>query len=245
MKLTGNTVLITGGSEGIGFALAKALVADNRVIVCGRSEEKLARAKSEVPELLTHVCDITDPVQRRAMIGWLLRSHPDFDVLVNNAGSKRFTDLLSGRDLESAMTDDLAVNFTAPIMLTMELLPHLRSRPEAAIVNMTTGLVYLPKAEQAFYCAAKAALHSYSQSLRWVLGDSPVAIHEVLLTLVATNFHGGQVPTNIKAISPDEAARLALKGIRQGEREISIGKAALAPWLALFAPQRGMGIVNR
>jgi uncharacterized oxidoreductase len=247
MEITGNTVLITGGSEGIGLALAKRLAPENTVIVCGRSSEKLTRARAEVPGLLTEVCDITLAAERHAMVARIMASFPSLNVLFNNAGAKHRTPLCSDAQqvLAEAMAQDMALNFTAAASLTLELLPQLRAQPTAAVVKMTTGLVHLPKAEQAFYCAAKAALRSFSQSLSWACKSSSVTIHEVQLTLVATNFHQGVVPKNIAAITADDAARITLAGLGKGKREIAVGKAALAPWLALLAPTRGMAIVNR
>lgn len=245
MELVAHTILITGGSEGIGFSLAQKLAADNTVIICGRSAEKLAHAKAVCPAIHTEACDITDESQRRAMVERVLRQFPQLNILINNAGAKRRTDLLREEGIEAAMRHDMALNFTAPVELCTALLPHLRALPAAAVVNVTTGLVHLPKAEQAFYCAAKAALHSYTQCLRWQLRGSKVKVFEVLLTLVNTNFHQGQLPNNIAAISPDEAAQLTLRGIEQEKRENYIGKAALARWFALLAPERGMAIVNR
>jgi uncharacterized oxidoreductase len=245
MKLTSNTILITGGSEGIGYALAKRLVTDNTVIICGRSYEKLANAKAGAPGLHIETCDITNDKERQAMIERVLSAWPDLNVLINNAGGKYHTDLLSGDTTDEAMEMDMALNFTAPVSLTMAILPHLRAQPFAFIINMTTGLVHLPKAAQTFYCTGKAALHSFSQSLRWTLKGSQVEVYEVLLTLVATNFHQGHIPDNITSISADEAAKLTIKGIKRGKHEVAIGKAKLVHWLALLAPVRGMAIVNK
>lgn len=245
MNLKGHTILITGGSEGIGFSLAQSLAPDNKVIICGRSEHKLARAKELCSDLHTETCDVSNETQRRAMVERVLDLYPQLNMLINNAGAKQHTDLLRNEGVDAAMTQDMALNFAAPVALCTELLPHLRSQPKAAIVNMTTGLVYLAKEEQAFYCAAKAALHSYTQSLRWALRDSVVGVFEIYLTLVNTNFHQGNLPKNISAISPDEAARLALRGIRHGKKEVYIGKASLARWLSVLAPEKGMSIVNR
>lgn len=244
MNLRGNTILVTGGSEGVGFALARALVDHNRVIVCGRSEEKLRRAQSEVPELHTRVCDITDGNQRGELLSALERDFPDLNILVNNAGGGHPLDPLDPAAAEVALDADMALNFTAPTELITRLLPRLRARPRAAIVNITTGLVYLPKAELAFYCAAKAALHSYSRSLRWALRGEPVEVCEVLLPLVDTNFHRGRLPQNIPAISAEQAARLALKGMLRGAGELRPGKSALARWLDFLAPRRGLAAVN-
>lgn len=245
MDLRDNTILITGGSEGVGLALAQMLAPRNTVIICGRDEAKLARARERVGGVHTEACDVTDVAQRHAMVQRLLHQYPRLNVLINNAGAKRRTDLLSNEGTSGAMAHDMALNFEAPVALSTELLPHLRSVPNAAIINMTTGLVHLPKAEQAFYCAAKAALHSYTQCLRWALKGSTVSVYEVLLSLVDTRFHQGRLPEGVRAIRPEQAARQALKGIRRGKAEVYVGKAALAPWLAVFAPKAGMSIVNR
>ncbi len=243
MKLSENTVLITGGSEGVGLALARALIANNRVIVCGRSEEKLRRAKAQLPGLHTEVCDVTDAAQRDSLLSRLRGDFPELNLLINNAGGKWPCDLLDPA-CSAALVADMALNFTAPVALTSQLLPLLRERPRAAIVNITSGLVYLPKAEQAFYCAAKAALHSYSRSLRWALRDSAVSVCEVLLPLVGTNFHRGRPPRNLRAISAERAAELVLKGVASGARELRPGKSALARWLDFLAPHRGLAAVN-
>lgn len=245
MKLSGNTILITGGSEGIGLAMARRLAPHNTVIICGRNQHKLEQAQSELPGIITEVCDVTHDGERQALLARVLGRYPGLNVLINNAGAKTRTNLLTGEGVADGLSYDTELNFTAPAALCGELLPHLLLQRGAAIVNMTTGLVYLPKAEQAFYSAAKAALHSYTQSLRWVLKDAPVSVHEVLLTLVDTNFHQGKLPTNIPAISADEAAMVSLDGLQRGKRQIHVGRAALARWVALLAPQRGMAIVNK
>lgn len=245
MQLSGNTILITGGSEGIGFELAKALVPENTVIICGRNENKLARAKAELPQILTEVCDVTDEIQRDALVKRVLNSHPRLNVLINNAGGRHRIDLLRGDGIEAALNYDTVLNFIAPASLCGKLIEHFQTQPKAAIVNISTGLVYLPKAVQPFYCTAKSALHSYTKSLRWALKGSSVRVFEVFMTLVDTNFHKGELPKTIRAMSAQEAARLTLKGIGRGAEEIHIGKAALARWIALAAPRKGMAFVNR
>lgn len=243
MQLSGNTILITGGSEGIGFELARILAPDNIVIICGRSREKLDRAKSILPQLITEVCDVTDEARRDELTKRVLFNHPKLNVLVNNAGGRHRVDLKIGDGVEAALGPDLALNFSAPAALCTALLPHLLAR-RAAVVNISTGLVHLPKAVQPFYCAAKAALHSYTRSLRWALRGSSVRVFEVFMTLVDTNFHQGELPKTIKAMTPQEAARLTLEGIRRDKEEIYIGKAGLARLLAFVAPEKGMKILN-
>jgi len=245
MKLIGDTILITGGSEGIGFALARALEPNNTVIICGRRQRKLDHAKSLCNGLHTEVCDVTDTAQRQAMVKRLLSLFPTLNVVINNAGAKQPTDLVNNEGLNAAMNRDMSLNFSAPAELCTELLPHLRSQAKACIVNMTTGLVYLPKAKQAFYCAAKSALHSFTLSLAWALKESSVEVCEVSLPLVDTQFHQSGLPKNMQAMKPEEAANKALRGIRKGKNPVYVGKTLLAHCLSLIAPDTGMSIVNR
>lgn len=244
MRLQDNTILITGGSEGVGLALAQALAQHNTVIVCGRSAAKLAAAQRAVPGLHTLACDLRDRAQLQALIADATSTYPALNILINNAGGRTRTKLDGSAAMHQAMDDDFALNFVAPAALATGLLPHLQARPPAAILNVGTGLAHLPKVEQPFYCAAKAALHSFSMSLRWAARGSGVAVHEVLLPLVDTPFHGGSLPTTMAALSARDAADKILVALHRDLEEAAIGKAALAPWLARLAPGIGMKMIN-
>lgn len=244
MKLTDNTILITGGSEGIGLELARALAPGNTVIICGRSEAKLAKAKAALPGVVTMVCDVTVAAQRGELVSEIQQAYPSFNLLINNAGGRQVTDLIADKGFEAALSADLDLNFNAPVSLCQGLLNHLRAQPTAAIVNVTTGLVYLPKTAYPFYCAAKAALRSYTQSLRWALRDTHLSVHEVLMPLVDTPFHQGQLPNTIRAMSAKSAAKQALQGIAAHKPEIHVGKSSLVRWLAFLIPQKGLAVIN-
>lgn len=245
MKLIDNTILITGGSEGIGLEMARALVSDNTVIICARDEAKLARAKASLPDVIVKRCDVTDASQRTDLVSEVLHAHPKFNLLINNAGGRQMTDLAGGEGVEAALRSDLALNFDAPVWLCQHFLNHLRTQPAAAIVNVTTGLVHLPKAAYPFYCAAKSALHSYTQSLRWALRDTNISVFEALMPLVDTAFHQGQLPTTIRAMTADMASKKALQGIASNKLDIHVGKSALMRWLAFAMPRKGLAIVNQ
>jgi uncharacterized oxidoreductase len=245
MKLTDNTILITGGSEGIGLEMARALAPRNTVIICGRSKAKLDQAKTSLPGVVTMVCDVSVAVQREALVSEIVQAYPKFNLLINNAGGRQVADLLGGKGVEAALSADLGLNFTAPVSLCQELMNHLQAQPAAAIVNVTTGLVYLPKAAQPFYCAAKAALRSYTQSLRWALRDTDIGVFEVLMPLVDTSFHQGQLPTTVRAMSAETAAKQALQGVGSDKLDIHVGKSSLMSWLAFLMPRKGLAIVNK
>ncbi|WNO08026.1 SDR family oxidoreductase [Teredinibacter sp. KSP-S5-2] len=247
MKLSGNTILITGGSEGIGLELAKQLHPNNQIIICGRTEEKLNQAKSHTPSLHTIQCDITDKNQVKSMLEQIQKEHKKIDVLINNAGSKTETNLRTDNEDTTLkkLEQDFAINYYAPINLIHQYLPLLKRTEQAAIINITTGLIYLPKAQQAFYCAAKSALHSYTQSLRWSLQDTGIQIIEVIMPLVNTNFHKGTLPSSIEAMPANIAAQKTIRAIRQDKHEIRLGKSNLARYLAYFLKKTGMRLINQ
>jgi len=245
MHFAGNTILITGGSEGIGLEMARLLVRENTVIICGRGKDNLAKAKAELPMLVTEICDVTDEAQRNAFVERVLSTYPELNILVNNAGGRNVVDLTSGDGVIEALRSDTELNYHAPVSMCTRLLGHLRTRQSAAIVNITSGLVYIPKTAYPFYCAAKSALHSYTMSLRRELKGSDVRVFEVFMALVDTKFHKGGLPRSTRAISAEEAAVETLRGLARGKEDIYIGKSSLVRWLGFFAPDKGMGMVNR
>ena len=181
MKPDGHVVLITGGATGIGFALAaKFLAMGNRVIVVGRNEAALQKAKQLLPEISTCVADVSRDSDRERLVAL----YPDITVLVNNAGVQVYKPIAESTPQE--VEQEISINFTAPILLSLTFLPLLRSRKSAAIINITSGLALVPKQATAIYCATKAALHSTSQSLRWQLEGSSVRVFEVLPPFVET-----------------------------------------------------------
>lgn len=191
MKISGNTVLITGGATGIGLALAEALLArGNEVIICGRRRARLAAARARHPALHTRVADVGRTSGRRALLDWVLRRFPDLNVLVNNAGVQRVVDFRHGpRDLP-LVDEELSTNLAAPIHLSAMFIPHLRRRREAAIVNISSGLGFTPLAVVPVYCATKAAIRAWSLSLRHQLRQTRVRVFEVAPPIVPTELAG-------------------------------------------------------
>ncbi|MCB1693623.1 MAG: SDR family NAD(P)-dependent oxidoreductase, partial [Pseudomonadales bacterium] len=240
-EMKGKTILITGGSEGVGLELARQLVENNKVIVCGRSQEKLDTAKSQLPSLIVRRCDVTDPAQRQTLIESVVADFPGLSVLLNNAGAKTLTPTLPFD--AAARRQDFALNFEAAVELIDLVLPHFLSRPDAMIVNVTTGLVYVPKAGQAWYCAAKSALSSVTRSLRWALRNTSVSVVEVALPVVATAFHGEEPASG--AMNADLAARQMLDALDNGSVHIDIGKSRLARFVSAFFPVGSLRFINK
>ncbi len=177
MKINGNTILITGGATGIGFALAQAFVRENNeVIICGRREQKLSEAKSKLPQIHTRVCDLSKEKEREALYNWVKSNFGDLNILVNNAGIQRMVDFKKGISNLSVGENEIDINLTAPIYLSAYFIQDLIKQKESAIINVSSGLAFVPIAFMPVYCATKAAIHSFSLSLRHQLKDTSIKV---------------------------------------------------------------------
>jgi uncharacterized oxidoreductase len=189
MQMTGNTVLVTGGGTGIGRGLAESLHRlGNRVIIAARRSEPLRAVAKDNPGMQVLSLDQGDPADIRRFATQLTDGYPDLNVVVNNAGIQRVEDLTSSNVGFAEQT--VAINLLGPIRLISALLPSLLRRPRATIVNVTSGLAFMPSALTPTYCATKAALHSYTQSLRFQLRDTAVQVIEIIPPQVQTALQG-------------------------------------------------------
>jgi uncharacterized oxidoreductase len=221
MRTSNNTVLITGGASGIGLALARRFVtAGSTVIVCGRREAKLREAKDSEGRLQTLVADVSTSAGRAALVESALRDFPALNVLVNNAGIQRRI-RLADQEPWDVTREELAINLDAPIHLTRLLLPHLMSKPDAAIINISSGLAFAPLARTPVYSATKAALHSFTLSLRHQLKDTPVKVIEIAPPAVDTDLGGPGLHTF--GVNVDEFADAAFARLAGEELEIGYG----------------------
>ena len=225
MTPTHHTVLITGGATGIGFALAKKFhAAGNREILAGRREDVLHQAAAQLSGCLIAVADVSQETDRERLV----RDFPDVSILVNNAGVQ-FTQPFATQTAEQ-IAQEININLTAPAQLTLAFLPILTAQREAAVVNVSSGLAIVPKETCAVYCASKAALHSFSQTLRWQLENTPVRVFELMPPMVATPMSQGKGHAHLK-ISPDELADEFWRDFQRNRYEIMGGKTKLLYWL--------------
>ncbi len=241
MNQSGNTVLITGGTSGIGLALARELIArGNTVLICGRDEARLRTAESRLPGVLAIRADVARAEDRADLAERIRSEAPALNVLVNNAGVLHLSDPTSPRHLEE-LEEEIGVNLVGPVALTTELLPLLRANPQPTIVNVTTGFVYVPGAHNAPYSATKAALHVMTQSLRYRLRETNVRVVEVVPPVVDTamtaHYRG-------KKETPENVARAIAAGLTAGKDEIVIGMSNMARLLARVAPRFAFRMIN-
>ena len=191
MKTTGNTILVTGGGSGIGLALAQRWHdAGNKVIITGRSAAKLDAAIAGRPDMTAISLDVTDTDAIARFAADVMAQHPDINVLVNNAGIMASEDASTRRDLTHAEAT-VVTNILGPIRLTDALVDHLAAQPDAAIVNVTSGLAFVPLPKAPTYSATKAAMHSYSVALRIQL-EGRVEVIELAPPAVRTDLTPGQ-----------------------------------------------------
>ncbi len=228
MKLSGNTLLITGGATGIGLGLARALAPENRVLICARRADRLAQARAQIPALETFSCDAASLQGRRDLVEGALRTAPDLNVLINNAGVQHRIDLLEGAEDRGGRYEEIAINLEAPIHLSELFIPHFRRLDSAAIVNVTSGLAFVPYAAVPIYCATKAAMHSFSLSLRHQLRNTSVRVYEVAPPLVQSELHdhqGGPV-LSTSGMPTDEFVSACLHGLQEDVYTNLVGPVA-------------------
>ncbi len=229
MKTSGNVVLITGGGTGIGLALAEALMREgNDVMICGRREEKLREAAERLPGVHIRRCDVADMAERRALMDWVTGNFPGFNILVNNAGIQREIDFTRGEEDLAGQEDEIVINLQAPARLSALAIPALKKQGTAAIVNISSGLGFIPIARMPLYCATKAAIHSFSLSLRHQLNKTPVRVFEVIPPTVDTGLDRGareRRGQKDRGISAEEVAVATMQALKEDQFEAAIGRA--------------------
>lgn len=232
MKTKGHKVLITGASEGIGRALASRFSKlGNTVIAVARNKQRLEELTKEYPYVIPFVCDIAKPSELEQLSLFVEQQHPDVSVLINNAGIQynyMFTDEIH---LLNKIDYEVQVNFVAPLKLIALLLPILKQQPEAAIVNVSSGLGLVPKQSAPVYCGTKAGIHIFSKALRYQLQH--VRVFEIIPPLVDTNMTKGR---GRKKQSPDQLVDEFIQAFERNRYEVNIGKVKLLRLINRIAP---------
>lgn len=241
MKLEGRTILVTGGSAGIGLAFAaKFLELGNTVIITGRSQKKLDAAKAAHPKLHTIQCDASDTTAVKALGERITSDFPGLDVLFNNAGIFTFRDLGTQADDLLELTKEIDINLSGAIRTVSVLVERLEANG-GTIINVSSGLAYVPLQAAPIYCATKAGLHSYTIGLRQQL-EGRVEVIELMPPAVRTDLTS-DLPEDggFKIISTDELLTATFKKLRSGALEIRPGQANQLHWMSRMAP----GFINK
>ena len=243
MEISNSTIIITGGSSGIGFEMCRQLIQRrNKIIICSRSSDKLALAKKQLPDLLIYQCDISQQAECVSFAEWIIQNHPETNVLINNAAIVSCTNFVEDELILEKMNDEVATNLTAPIRLIKLLYPILIRNNNSKIINITTGLIYVPRTIYTFYNATKSALHSFTQVLRSQLQNEEIQIIEVMFPAVDTPWHKGNSPKI--AITAEKAVSEMLKGITSGKVEIRVSKVRLLYFISRVAPKFAFKKIN-
>ncbi|MBU7584105.1 MAG: SDR family oxidoreductase [Nostoc sp. TH1S01] len=239
MSTQGNTVLITGGSSGIGLALArKFLQAQNRVIITGRDSQKLADVKKVFPDIITEVADLTDVNALQK----LANRYPNVNILINNAGIQYNYEFMNQEITPELIDAELRTNLIAPLQLIKLMLPNLQRKPKAAIVNVSSGLALVPKQSAPVYCGSKAGIHIATKALRWQLETTSIKVFEIIAPLVDTPMTQGRGKGKI---SPDALVEEFWHDFTRDRYEMRIGKTKLLFFLNRWFPQIAEKILRR
>ncbi len=227
MKLTGNTIFITGGGSGIGRALAEELhKLGNQVIISGRRRDRLRETIKANAGMQAVELNVEDPASIQAVAGRLIQDFPKLNVLVNNAG------IMQGDDVSQAMPDEVVVstittNLMGPMRVTSALIDHLKEQEGATVINVTSGLAFVPLALNATYCATKAALHSYTMSLRYKLKDSGVKVLELAPPYVQTELTGDRQKNDPQAMPLGEYIEETMQLLGTDAEEILVERVKM------------------
>jgi len=218
MQLSNNKILITGGAIGIGLGLTERFIKEgNTVIICGRRESVLKEVADKHPGLITKVCDLAVEAERVALLKWVEAEHPDLDVLVNNAGIQNWMNITDADFFERAKTE-IATNIEAPLHLISLFvgLPALKT-----IINVTSGLSFVPFAKVPVYSASKAFFHSYTHSIRYLLKDKGIGVIECIPPALNTDLGGPGLHDHAPPVS--EFIESIFKQLADGKNELTFG----------------------
>ena len=241
MNLSKNTILITGGASGIGFELAKQLQQrGNTILITGRDQAKLAKAKKLLPQIHTFQSDVSDAKAITQLFERVTKDFPELNILINNAGIMRTINVHEeGGGLED-ITREIETNLSGPVRMVKQFLPHLKKKAAAAVVNVSSGLAFVPLPMSPVYCATKAGLHSFTLSLRVQLKKTAVKVFELAPPATQTELLDATDPEDMKGVAimnvTDMVAE-AIKGMEKDQFEIRPGQSNQLKMMSRIAPQ--------
>lgn len=237
MKLSNNKILITGGASGIGLGLTERFIRENNtVIICGRRESVLKEVSDKHPSVITRVCDVSVEQERTALYDWISSNHSDLNVLVNNAGIQRWMNI-TDTDFYDRVKDEISTNIEAPLHL-MSLFINLQSLD--TIMNVTSGLAFVPLTKVPVYCATKAFFHSFTLSARHLLKARNIEVVEIIPPALNTDLGGKGLHDAFPPVS--DFIQSIFEQLKQGKMELTFG---FSEAMVKATPEEVKGAFNR
>lgn len=241
MNMQNNTILITGGTGGFGFEFASKLLAlGNTVIITGRNREKLNEVKSKLPEVHTIESDVSNSDDIISLHSMVTSKFPDLNIIINNAGEMRKISLHHEHTLTN-ITREIEINLMGPIRMVQQFLPHLKTKRNAAIINVTSGIALMPFPISPIYSASKSGLRSFTQALRVQLKNTEIKVIELVApgssTPLNDKFKNEQGFNASALMAPEKIVDAAIKGMKNDSNEVFPGLAKLMRVLSRIAPK--------
>lgn len=248
MDIKNSTILITGGTSGIGLEMTKQLLAHGAadLIITGRDADKLVQIRKELPQIHTFQSDVSKPEDVRKLYTLVTEQFPNLNIIINNAGIMRNLDLRDHSLSLENITSEIDINLVGTMRMVHQFLPHLLNRPSAAIVNISSGLAFIPFPVSPMYSAAKAGVHAYTQVLRLQLKATSVKVIELAPPATDTSLGDpfvGLVDSSVN-MKTDKLVRLAIRGILNGTSEIKPGLAQVLKAMSRIAPNTMLKMIN-
>jgi len=239
MQLKDSTVLITGGTSGIGLELVKQLSGQSAdIIITGRNLDGLNDVKNRFPNIHVFQSDVSKPDDIQQLYGTVTRQFPKLNILINNAGLMRQLDLANAKtDLEN-IACEVNTNLSGTIRMVHQFLPHLLKQQSAAIMNISSGIAFIPYSIAPVYSAAKAGVHAYTQALRLQLQRSGIEVFELIPPGVETNLHKDWElkPPENRLMQVEKVVRVTVSGMLKGKYEITPGLSGMIKVMSRIAP---------
>jgi len=241
MQLINKNILITGATAGIGLQLVEQLHHQNNVYIIARNQNKINELTRDYPSVVTFQADLNNLEELKSIAEVICKKLARLDVLINNAALQYTPTLLDENFTLSSVTEEVSVNFVAPVSLSYLLLPLLNSSRQASILNVNSGLAIAPKKSSAVYCASKAALNSFSQSLQYQLADTNISVLQAFLPLVDTQMTAGRGKSKL---TTEAVANSLIKGIEKRIVIHDIGKVKLLRFIDRIMPSLAKKIMR-
>ena len=244
MQISGKTVLITGGGSGIGLHIGKEFIKSGaKVIACGRTMVKLEQARDNNPSLEIAECDVTDEKQVRELLEHCDSEFGGVDILVNNAGIFQVFDVADSDTSLEHQLNEVDIDFNGAVRMVHYFLPSLLQKPEAAIVNVSSGLAFVPLSMAPIYSATKAAMHAWTRALRHKLKKTNVKVFELMPPVIDTDMVSDL--KDFPKMPPDKLAKAFLKNFKADKLEITAGQSGQLKMMSHLAPNFIFKMINK